>query len=435
MAVRSDCEHFIPMRKSWLRERLCADSTLSSQEQGQFRQWCQLLAATFHFEFHARLEQLKDAYAPFDPDSETASATGYDHARESQGLSELFDEFIALLERANFRRLTREEIGQALDVASDWGINLSVNFDVFERMELFARGDSVGRRSRRNWRNWFRMEEVDVPVFRRLVLILRLRDHPALPRKLDTQSVFIKIFKDIPKQDLEMLLPGTSVRMTLADRGKIVLPALSGLAITIWKVIKGALVLAAAGIYGTLAFLGLVGGTIGYGVRSFVGYLQTKQKYQLNLTQSLYYQNLDNNSGALCRLLDEAEEQECREAMLAYFYLWRYGGENGWTESELDDAIERRLEQTGSGRVDFEVSDALQKLLRLGLVHQSASGRWRAIPIATALEVLDRAWDSFFRFNAAESVDRTAVPHSATLAGNESWNRDKRSESCSQRSA
>ena len=62
--------------------------------------------------------------------------------------------------------------------------------------------------------------------------------------------------------------------------------------------------------------LGLVGGTIGYGIRSFYGYLNTKNKYQLSLTESLYYQNLDNNAGVFFRLLDEAEEQENCESML-----------------------------------------------------------------------------------------------------------------------
>ena len=90
--------------------------------------------------------------------------------------------------------------------------------------------------------------------------------------------------------------------------------------ISAYKAIKGALLAAAAGIYGILTVLGV---TVGYGMRSFYGYLQTKQKYQLNLTESLYYQNLDNNAGVLTRLLDEAEEQENREAALAYFFLWR----------------------------------------------------------------------------------------------------------------
>src|SRR5207247_7004010 len=97
--------------------------------------------------------------------------------------------------------------------------------------------------------------------------------------------VFIKIFKDIPKMDLEMLLPGTRVRMSLKDRGKITLPILTGLAVTTWKFLtpllqlfEGAALGAIFAGYSLLAFLGLAGGTVGYGVRSFYGYLQTKQK-------------------------------------------------------------------------------------------------------------------------------------------------------------
>ena len=60
-------------------------------------------------------------------------------------------------------------------------------------------------------------------------------------------------------------------------------------------------------------------------------YQSTRQAYHLMLTQSLYYQNLDNNAGVLTRLLDEAEEQECREVLLGYYCLWKYGPEQGWT--------------------------------------------------------------------------------------------------------
>jgi hypothetical protein len=38
-----------------------------------------------------------------------------------------------------------------------------------------------------------------------------------------------------------------------------------------------------------------------------IGIPTTKQKYQLNVARNLYYQNLDNNLGALLRLIDEAE--------------------------------------------------------------------------------------------------------------------------------
>jgi hypothetical protein len=151
-------------------------------------------------------------------------------------------------------------------------------------------------------------------------------------------------------------------------------------------------------VYGLLAFLALVSGVVGYGLRSFHGYLRTREKYQLSLTRSLYFQNLDNNAGVLYHLLNEAEEQEFREVVLAWWLLWR-GGMQGSRPAELDAAAEQWLALRCGLTVDFEVGDALEKLHRLGLAERSPTGRWRAISIEAALENLDRAWDQQFAYH------------------------------------
>ena len=193
-----------------------------------------------------------------------------------------------------------------------------------------------------------------------------------------------------------MLLPETRFRMTLLDRGKVVLPTISGLALAVFKIMKGVAVLAFTGLYGTLAVLGLVGGTVGYGVKSFFEYLRTKDKYQLNLTRSLYYQNLDNNAGVLHRLLDEAEEQEFREAILAYALLRRGTGVAGRSEQRLDQEAESYLSRILGVSVDFEVRDALGKLERWGCAARIGNGLWQATPLAEALAGLNRACCSYF---------------------------------------
>jgi hypothetical protein len=195
-----------------------------------------------------------------------------------------------------------------------------------------------------------------------------------------------------------MLLPGTRVKMSLKDRIKIIMPTASGLVISAYKAFKGALVAAAAGVYGILAVIGV---TCGYGLRSFYGYLQTKQRYQLNLTESLYYQNLDNNAGVIARLLNDAEEQENREAVLAYFFLWHNASARGLTAHELDVRIEQFLSECLGRPIDFEVEDALAKLLRLGLVRQTADHRYLPLTLNEALRVLDVAWDNYFGYHAA----------------------------------
>jgi hypothetical protein len=394
-------EHFIPLRKAELIERLCQQPGLSPGEVEGFRRLCDLLDATFHFEYRAAFEDLKNAYAPFDPDADTQALAVPTHAEQEKQLDHIFGRFNWLLERANFKRLSRAEFEQALDGVSDRGISLEVDFDFFERLEMYSRGEIISSHTRRSRMRFWRTEEVQVPTYQRLVVIFRLRKGRRSTRKFDTQDVFIKLFKDIPKMDLEMLLPGTRVKMSLKDRIKIIMPTLSGIAVSVYKAVKGALLAAAAGVYGIFAVLGV---TCGYGVRSFYGYLQTKQKYQLNLTESLYYQNLDNNAGVLARLLDEAEEQENREAALAYFFLWRQPIGRGMTADALDRQIEQFLAGVLGRAVDFEVDDALAKLLRLGLAHQGPDDSYFATPIYKSLETLDRAWDNYFQYNVASKA-------------------------------
>jgi hypothetical protein len=217
----------------------------------------------------------------------------------------------------------------------------------------------------------------------------------------------MKLFKNIPKADLEMLLPGTRVRMSLYDQGKIWLPTVSGVTLTLIKLVTKVAATAIAGFYGMLGFLVLVAGTIGYGVKAFLGYLNTKDKYQLSLTRSLYFQNLDNNAGVFFRLLDEAEEQEFREAVLAWWVLWRQasGDSGGWTAPQIDRAAEKLLRERCGLKVDFEIQDALDKLQRLKIIESLPGERWRAIEIEAALAELDRAWDNFFTYHDASQPD------------------------------
>ena len=195
-----------------------------------------------------------------------------------------------------------------------------------------------------------------------------------------------------------MLLPGTTVRMTLFDRGKIIIPTLSGIVITLVKILQGAAALAFASLNGAIAFLALISGVFGYGLRSFYGYLNTRDRYHLNLTRSLYFQNLDSNAGVIHRLLDEAEEQEFREVVLAWWLL-RQSGFAALTGEQLDRAAEAWLQTTLGLQVDFEVSDALAKLQRMGLCRELPGGKYRAVDLEAALVSLDRAWDAQFEFN------------------------------------
>ncbi|MEX0819715.1 MAG: TMEM143 family protein, partial [Pirellulaceae bacterium] len=324
--LRRSREQFIPLRRARLVELLAEDQALPQDERDQFVRWCERLMSVVHHEYHERLEAIKDDYDPFNPDVATSGEKERTPAAREEAAKRLFANVTSVLKCANYYRLSRDEIEAAAEAASDWGVHLNVDFQVFEHLEVFSRGDVVSTRSRRRWTTGYRHEQVDVPVYERLVVLFQLRDHKRVDGTVDTRAIYLKLFKNIPKQDIDMLLPCTHFQMSWLDHGKVIVPTVSGFLLAVAKGFTAAIGALFTGFWGVLAFLGFVGGTAGYGVKSFLGYLRTKDKYQLNLTRNLYYQNLDNNAGVMFRILDEAEEQECREVILAYALLRRRAG-------------------------------------------------------------------------------------------------------------
>lgn len=413
MAEFTDREHYIPLRKSDLIDLLAHDPKLPIEQRQTFLRFSRQITALYHYEYLQQLEQLKDAYAPFDPDTETLPLKPPSPDQKQKSLAHLFERFTALMQRGNFKQLSWKDVEAAMAGGStDWGINMDVDPKVFERIELFVRGDNASIRTRRSWRKWWKKEEVKVASYQRLVFIVKLQPHRRLGKNIDTENVYVKVFKDIPKLDMEMLLPGARVqwptgkRVTfwglLATNLSYLLVSLGpklmvvGLALasgfealqrdfsTAWKRLTEAAVL------GPVAILG------GFSFRQYSAYKTTRQNYALMLAESLYYQNLDNNAGVLTRLLDEAEEQECREVLLGYYCLWKYAPPQGWTSGQLDDYVEMYLEEKANLKVDFEIGDALDKLERLQLVHKSEES-YRAVPLDQAVALLDSRWTSLFQ--------------------------------------
>lgn len=415
MPVRPDREAFIPVRVADLVDVLCHDigpalnAPLTDGEQAAFRRFATSVSEHVHHDYLWRLKRLKADYDPYDPDCDLL-ALAPDPADAEKKLNDLFDQFARLLQQANFRRLSREELEEIMRGASQWGVDMRVEWEAFEKLDVYVRGLTTGTRTVRKWYRLFRKHEVQVPVFSRVVIMLKQREHKALGKGADTQNVFLKLFKDIPRMDVEMLLPGTRIRMALLDKLRLGGSGLGTLGYVLFKLTSLiAPLLRAVGLFATGAIVGdkfgeegvvallalyaplaLVGG---YAYKTYASYATTRQTYQLQLSKSLYYQNLDNNGGVLYRLLDAAEEQVTREVLLAYFYLWRHGGEGGWTAEELDRRIEQDLSARLTVQVDFEVSDAVAKLERAGVVER-VGDRLRAVPIVEATGRIDEAWNT-----------------------------------------
>jgi hypothetical protein len=199
----------------------------------------------------------------------------------------------------------------------------------------------------------------------------------------------LKLFKDIPKCDLEMVLPGTQVTLSRFDKGMIFYPLVTGFCLFFYNILSQQLgwkpLISFAG--GIALSWGLASVLGGYAYKSYYTYTVKKTQYSLQLTQSLYYQSLGSNAAVVYRLFDEAFEQECREVLLAYYYLWHHDTPEGWTLPDLDDRIEQDFEKYLDLKIDFEIDDAIHKLKYLRLL-ESKDGRFRVIPIDRAIQTI-----------------------------------------------
>ncbi len=400
MAGCSKREHYIPLRRTDLVHLLAGEPSLGAERAERFGRFCDILSATLHFEYKRLYDGLKDTYAPFDPEGTTVAVQQLPHEDRQAVLDELFRDMDELMRKANFIPLGRADLDRASLLRSEWGINMQVDFDLFEKVQIYMRGDALGVRSRRSWRRFWKEEIVEIPVYQRLAVIIKLKKSKRFPKSIDTDDVFLKYFKDIPQADIEMLLPGARVVMPGIHRIKVGGSMVSGLALLAYNVIKELL---KAAILPVAYFYGLLFAVLGYGWRQYAGYQNARHACNLRLTESLYFQTLANNVGVLHYLLDEAEEQDGREAILAYYFLWQVAGPAGMTIQELDIAIERYLEQKLGQPIDFEVDDAVVKLERMKLVSIQGN-RYVAAPIDAALEHLDRAWDTHFAYHKAEAA-------------------------------
>ena len=363
-------EHFIPIGRDKLLECLPEFEKCSESDRSQLIELFDLLSSALHSQYHSEQISLQRLYQPLDPDS--ILVLKEDTIKDS---SEVFRQVNKILQNANYRKLPTGELETAVENATALGLRMKVDFSLFEELHVYGRGDETETWTKKSWWKFFKEEKFDVKVFQRLIIAFRLKDHDDLPKGQSSSFVYLKSFKGIPHSDLHTLLPGTQVKMTLLDRGKIIIPALSGIVMSIVKIVR---LMVAVAIFATLAnfikFWVIPAGIIYYIIKGFLSYKKTQDKYQLNLTRNLYFQNLDNNSGVLLRILNEAELQDYRELVIAYYVLWRFG-KAGMKAKQIDEIAEHQLIETINMQIDFEVDDALVKLKSIKLIYEE-NGLW-----------------------------------------------------------
>jgi hypothetical protein len=431
---RPERARYIPFRKRDIVAMCLAEGALAGAQAEAFSQCAAMVASLIHHEFHARLEALKDAYAPVAADADTRQVPALAGARPPPHPHDLVRALTGVLERANYEAVSRRELHNALVEESLFRVRLHVNYDDFDEVLVFKRGETERTETVRRWFG-LRKRKLTFVNYDRVLVYVRFKDAAHFRRRRRRRlpfvpgTVFIKLFQNIPKADVEMLFPNAEVRMKFSDKLAIGLPALvSGAIVALTKlgataVLVGALIafwmgwrkdevkLDQAALLGLAAGLFAIGG---YLWRQFSNFRNRKIQFLKVLADSLYFKKLDTNAGVFHGLIDAAEEEECKETLIGYYFL--HAAKEPVTASDLDRRVEAWFRDKWGCTLNFDVRDAVRKLVRFGLAEREGL-TYRAVPLAEARRRLDRYWDDLFDGNpSAPDAAAAARPESRPVA-------------------
>jgi hypothetical protein len=408
-------EHFIPVRKVDVLNALNGAGGLQApSDREKFRQLCRMLGAIYHYEYYDQLERLREDYFYFDPETDGHSRA--DRATIERAYRDLIVALTGVLHDANFIEVAHEDIERAHREDALVRVKIHASLDDYREIRFFRRGS---HKETVDVRRWFglRKREVDIQVCDDVVMLITVKETPPDTKrgkagrtrkaKLRPGAVLLKYFQNIAGADLNALFPDVRVGMSLRDQLTLGVPALIGGIPILIKLAQTLTVLfLVTGFYlglsssirddewaGALAALGGLVALGGFFVQQWIRFQRQTLLHEKAISDNIYFRNVNNNVGVFDTIIGEAEDQECKEAFLAYHFLLASGGEK--TARELDRRIEGWLKQAFGIDLDFECSDALSKLESLGLLRRDDE-RLSVLPLDAALARLDRVWSDFF---------------------------------------
>lgn len=369
-------DRFVPLRSRDLAEFLSRDTGAFGELAAQIPALCDAITDVIQQEALAFDRELVHRYVPFNPDGETLIDPADASRRTEAACAEFLARLEYLLEKANFERLTPEQIEAACRAPRSEKLRVRLRSERVRHVSVWVRGRGEVPRRRWNWRGVEEINEDRVPVHRRLVLVFRFPDDP---------YVYLKIFKEIPIDEVDALLPHAEVRMTMWDRLVVASGGVGVVGSTVSKIMAA---LKAVAYWSSLAWVVLFGSLV-IAWRAFRGYHNARTRRNWQLTRRLYYQNLDNNVGVIHKLLAMIAQEEVKEALLAYTFCM-VGLDEIRDVVTLRERVESYLREKFDVQVDFDAEDAVETLHRLRLWQDA--GRLQPLPPQAAMQELRAHW-------------------------------------------
>ncbi|WP_066424988.1 TMEM143 family protein [Anabaena sp. 4-3] len=444
MAVYENREAFIPYTRSDIIKLCLQDGRLNGADAQKFQDFCQILTAYYHFRFHKTLEIIKDNYVPFNPNADIQPITPPTFEQYDEMELNIVNAFEHIVERANYVPLPESVVKQALSTKSLIDLKTQVNFDDFDRFLCYYRGDSYKKISVKKLLFWRQEKKID--IFERIVLLVKFKEAAYFrANKVNIQELkfipgkmYVYFYKNIPKLDVDLLFPNVETSMTWKDRLLFGIPAIGAAIPLILRTLPNLLLLVAAILLVlNLSFLieslnveldkvrnfmpvlvaslslGITLG--GFAFKQYNNYKNKKIKFQKIVTDTLFFKNLANNASVFQMFIELAEEEECKEIILAYYHLLT--SPTPLTPQQLDSRIETWMENKLGIKINFDIQGPLSNLedIRgqvvqknrettdnvsiIPLLTYNRQGMCQVLPLDDAKAVIDYVWDNAFQFN------------------------------------
>jgi hypothetical protein len=411
-------DQFIPVRKQDLFSALIRQGDLADPAKRElFWRFARTLRQICHYEYSETLDRLRDDYYYFDP--EIAGHVAADRAKSECAYGDLIRSLDKVLKDANFDEVPHEDVADAHRKRTV-PVEVKAEHDDFREVRFYRRGRHVEHLEVNEWFG-VRRREVEIEVFDDIVLLVAIKTQAEIGsrrelrilkrRKIVPGSVLLKYFHNIPRGDLYALFPNVRVVMSSFDKAFLGVPAIAGGIPILLKLYATISVLfLVAGIYfggsgsvsdadmktALAALMGLVA-LGGFAVRQWLKYRHRTLKYHMALAENIYFRNVTNNAGIFDYLLATAEDQECKEAVLAYHFIHK--AETTPTTDEIGARIEIWLAKTFGINLDFNIAHAIDTLDRFGLVRRDGEQLF-VPPLESAIAQLHQVWNNFFKRSA-----------------------------------
>ncbi|KAJ9472360.1 hypothetical protein DIPPA_22916 [Diplonema papillatum] len=212
---------------------------------------------------------------------------------------------------------------------------------------------------------------VDLGMTRRVSIAKR--PNAAEDRENQELSSFLCVesYRRVPFRDLGLLVPGRKVRLGVGHRTWFAIEAAFCAVCVACSLVCLEAPNSLQSVLMYLLFLGCAFKAL-YTVQAVS---ETEQQLSQQLHDWLDQHLVGKGNTYVSSLVNQVQEQELKEIILGYFFLWK---KSPLTQRQLDYEVETFLNDQFQIELDFEVEDALQKLILLKLVEETG-GKFRCV--------------------------------------------------------